>query len=317
MGDRAFPVSITLTILALFVVSCSTAPVKRATQPPSAPERPLPSFPYPEQLPAVESDDNGTPVTELPPPTVPEKETSPEWEPPGIVAPPFPDGAKRSEMLGWLRSRPTRVVIDDPPADGAMALPFRRYLSEIVSAAGLSTGSTAGETVFEVVITPELSAEASALNRYGSVRLHLNVALEGPEGPTVTTSLTGPTVMSRLSSPDAQLNSLRAIERAAVRRAVEALREELSDRIASRGIPYPVIGASGRADEIHAVLRSLGVPGGTALEAERGVEQKVWYLFGSPAAISRELGDIFDGSRYDYALHPLNRTITIIYNEEN
>ncbi|MFW5643562.1 MAG: hypothetical protein ACOCYQ_05995 [Alkalispirochaeta sp.] len=256
-------------------------------------------------------------MTKLPPPTVPDKDTSPAWKPPGIVAPLLPDGAERSEMLGWLRSRPTRVVIDDPPVDGAMVFPFRRYLSEIISAADLSIGSTAGETIFEIVITPELSAEASALNRYGSVRLHLTVALEGPEGFTGATSLTGPTMLSRLSSPDAQLNSLRAIESAAVRRAVETLRDELSGRIASRGIPYSITSTSGRADEVHAVFRSLGVPGGTAFEADHGVEHEVWYLFGSPVAISRELGDIFDGSRYNYAIHPLNRTITIIYNEEN
>jgi len=198
-----------------------------------------------------------------------------------------------------------------------MSFAFRRYLNEIVSAAGIRSNGPVAETAFLIDIAPELSRTESAVNRYGTAVLNVRVTLEGADAPAVATSITGPSTLSRLSSEDAQLNSLREISGRTLQYAVATLGEELSEEIASRGIPYRIARSGGSRDELHAVLRSLGIPQRDTGGFDSGDFPEVWLLFGSPGTISRRLGDILDGSGYEHGMHPLHRTITITYNEEN
>jgi hypothetical protein len=260
---------------------------------------------------------NETTTGEPPAAPEPDQEIAPAWSPPPEAAPSAPDDTERTGMHDWLRARPVRVTVEPDAFEGAMSFPFLRYLNEIVSTAGLRNGEHAAETVFMVTVAPQLFRGESALNWYGTVELDVEVFLEGTDAPKVTTSITGPPTLSRISSEDAQLNSLREIQGQTLRHAVTAIREELSDAIASRGIPYRVERSGGSRDEIFAVFRSLGIPAVEPEDPVSDVFPEVWLLFGPPATISRELGDILDGSGYGHAMHPLNRTITIIYNEEN
>lgn len=281
---------------------------------------PIPALPDPEQadrdLPSGEDDD--------PPPNESGAGDAPEpWTAPTSTAPDRPDAQQRRSIAAWVLGRPLRITEPTRRSrgghthslTGAQDLLYRSYLNQLLADAEIVLDQGAAESAIALTVIPEFRSDDSDRNAYGATTLIVLLRLEGPgsSGTEARTELHGPLVLSRVSHEDAHLNSLRRIDPTAMGRAVNALRGELAEMVADRGIPFSVTRISGqfvdRTDEdVYAVLRSLGVPD----EPER-----VWRLYDSPEHVRQEIAALLVGSAYRFLLNPLTREIRFLYNDES
>lgn len=255
-----------------------------------------------------------------PPPeeSPPEDEIVP-WSPPDVVAPSTVPVDARPTLERWVSQRDTLYNVEVyHPVPGARLI-AARYIQEMI-AAGEEIDQNTSESAFRVTIVPTFRSEQSEKNRYGAVELSIAVSLEGPDLHRSETTVVGPLMLSRVSSTDGQLNSIRRIDRNRFHDAIQTLRAEIGDDVSQHGLPYRVIypppGIKAPNDHpigddtthvgaLTRVFRSIGIP--SQIDG-------VWYLYAPPEPLRDYLQVVFQGSGYDFLIHPLTREIRIIYN---
>lgn len=246
-----------------------------------------------------------------------EVSTEAEWAPPSEMAPAVVPLEKRDAIVRWIDTLPYIFEYETTRHDPGTSLVLRRYLRELMAAVG-PVDRRVGENALRVTITPTLISDASAKNDYGVAEVSLALRLEGPSSPVVIETVEGQWSLSRVSSIDAQLNSLRRIDPSIIARAVDALREKAAGEFAIRGIPYRIEYPDGTGGDgenrddgeevrelIDAVFHSIGTPIDTA---------GIWQLHAPPDAVGGSLETILVDSPFDFSINPLTRDIRIIYN---
>lgn len=237
-----------------------------------------------------------------------------EWEPPSMVAPEIVPPEQREAIARWVATLPYVLDYNTRRLDPAFSLLLRRYLRE-ATANVRPVDRRVNENVFRVSITPTLIADASAKNEYGATELTIVVRLEGPASPVATAKIEGPWSLSRVSSTDAQLNSLRRIDPETIARVVATLRADVVDELSYQGVPFRVLFpmppevdgsiAEDMAGTLNTVFRSIGTPRDS---------EGVWQFHAPPQVVQRSLASILADSPFGFSIYPLTRDIRIIYN---
>jgi hypothetical protein len=229
-----------------------------------------------------------------------DRERTPPWEPPTDVAPDTPSGEARRELARWVTERPLVVRVTDSDGTSGFSV-HRTYVMEFVAAGSFgASGDSAGDSgvVLDFRTAPRIVP--SERNFYAAADLILTMYLQGFGTEQVETTVMGPTVLSTLSHGDAWLNSLRRIDVAGIERAVGALKEELAESIAGRGLTYILeYSDEGSRDEQYAVLRSLGFPGD---------ETEMWYIPLPPVLLRNRIAGLLDGYDHEFILNPATRS---------
>jgi len=233
------------------------------------------------------------------------------WRPPEGISPSRTDPERIGRIRRYygLRDAGDLAVVFEVREGVVAPEVVVAHLAERLEAAGIPARALRGDPERArslLIVTVRGDAAASEINAYGRVRLTLRYRTAPGRTVAEEVEVAGPFRLSRVSSADAAVNSLYAVDPTVYRRVLGALDRGWQRRVASEGLLYRVASLPDGAarDDALRVLDHLGVRNGGGQ----------WAFFDTPPMIAGELQRILDGSGYGFSLDPLTGEIRIVYN---